>query len=379
MPFFLFFFLISFLSPASLASPSASPVPCPRPAPCPARSHISYPCSLSFGDYSPVTNWGRGVSILAALVGLCVSALLLTTLLTAFSLNFNEKFAADFVKLKALALREKELAATVIQEFFKTIKATGQLARGVAQLRAQHRAAGAAAARYNAVSSNNKGSLRRRTTSGAGEEKSPHVELDMPVASGPLTMKQALELRERRNAACFCLCTGQPCCVREYNAFDVQLDRFHRARERVAHELCQEDGAQLKYIASMKKAGAQTSTSIQEIAAGQRNLNYLLQKSLNSLYTTVQVLLTHASRKAHATNVSLAASKHAAQQRAVALAGGGAAAAASAAAGGRLGGGVGGGLAPVMDGDEDEEEEEKRSRTVTIEDKDGCGVVYVFA
>ncbi len=78
--------------------------------------------TVGFGDYTTLSSWGRGISMWAAIMGLCLSALLITALLTEFSLSFSQKFAADFVSIKHLTLRERELAARLIQRWWRRLR-----------------------------------------------------------------------------------------------------------------------------------------------------------------------------------------------------------------------------------------------------------------
>lgn len=78
--------------------------------------------TVGYGDYATLSSWGRGISMWAAITGVCLSALLVTALLSEFSLTFSQKFAADFVLIKQLTIRERELAARLIQLWFRRLQ-----------------------------------------------------------------------------------------------------------------------------------------------------------------------------------------------------------------------------------------------------------------
>ncbi len=205
--------------------------------------------TVGLNDMYALTNWGRVFTMLAAIAGLCVAGLLVTALLSTISLNYSQKFAADFCSLKRLALQEQDLAARVIQKFFRDALASGRLRRMTIRMRA----------------------LKARARGDAGtvipEER--HA-----------TVKQA-------NAA-----RGGCCSTSSSDSLELMVERFKRYRLTAAQSLGQEDGTQLKHILGMRTSAKETAAHIEDLLDNQSRMDQQVQRMVATLLTTVQALIS---------------------------------------------------------------------------------------
>ncbi len=201
--------------------------------------------TVGYGDLYCVTRWGQAFSALAALAGICCSGLVIMGFVTSFALDFNEKFSADFCELKRLAIREKHLAANLLQQYFKQAMANGRLRRF----------------------------RRLRQDIAMGKE----VVID--VHAKP-TLKERAALDND--------CCGNP----RIDPVVEAAQKFRKYRLMAAQEIGQEDVTQLKHILTLKRSAELTSLTVEYMRKKQTEIEWQTQRTITTLISTVQALLT---------------------------------------------------------------------------------------
>jgi hypothetical protein len=86
-------------------------------------------CSVGYGDIVPRSDWGYIVTIGTQIIGLWMSGLMLRGLFSTMSLTKQEKNLSESVDFLLRQKQEKELAAILLQAFFKAGKESGTIRR----------------------------------------------------------------------------------------------------------------------------------------------------------------------------------------------------------------------------------------------------------
>jgi len=263
--------------------------------------------TIGIGEQVALTNWGRVFLMIAALFGMAIAGILLSAILRVITLNYAQKFAADFCALKHLALQEQHLAARVIQQFFREGLKSGKLRRmalrnravlaqtrrgslGMGSIASQTAAAAAAAtAAANAANANGQAG----TTSQA------------PKA---VTMKQAA-IDENEKAGC---CS--------HSEFALRIEQFKRYRLSTAQQIGQEDGTQIKHVFAMRTFAGNTAMAVEDLQMKQTQMMNHVQRMGSALLSVLQAFTaktvesmrrTGAARKTDVGNTELTLTQHA--------------------------------------------------------------------
>lgn len=206
--------------------------------------------TCGYGDIYAVTRWGQAFSAVSALWGICCAGLVVMGFVTSFALDFNQKFAADFCEMKRLAIREKHLAANLIQAYFKQAFVLGK--------------------------------LRRLKKVKMAIQQGDFVALDMANSTKP-TLKQRADVENT-------CCGGQ--------AMDPVTERaqnFRKFRLMASQELGQEDVTQLKHILALKRSAELTVMTVTDMRQKQEQIEFQTQRAITTLISTVQSLLAQYS------------------------------------------------------------------------------------
>lgn len=87
-------------------------------------------CTMTFtgyGDFVPRSDWGYVVCMITSVLGIQLTSMMLTSLLTTVRLGKQERIVADEAKLIDLSLEEREVAGRLIKMFMLEMRASGKL------------------------------------------------------------------------------------------------------------------------------------------------------------------------------------------------------------------------------------------------------------
>jgi len=201
---------------------------------------------LGYGDIYVVTRWGQAFTALLSLWGICIGGLVITTFVMGFALDFNEKFAADFAEVKRLAIMEADLAARVLQVWFRECKQSGRLRR------------------YR--------KLKR--------------DAQLFLQSHAVAMWTKKITAEEKG------CCGPPV---TRDPLITAAQEFKRYRLMVANELGQEDVTQLKHILTLKRSADLTAARVVDMRALQEELEEQTRLVTETLIKTLRQMVASVS------------------------------------------------------------------------------------